>query len=80
MDISYIRNNINYDLDINGIVYHGDIDYVTDHVADGPVNTESTLTISKSQPKDLQELVNQYFTAKETNPQLSFEKWYASNN
>lgn len=78
MDISYIQDNINYDLTINGIVYHGNIEYVTDHVADGPIDAESTLTIAKSQPKDLQELVNRYFIAKETNPQLSFEEWYTS--
>lgn len=76
MDLKYIHDNLSYDLEVNGYVYHGNIDYITDHIADGPVNVTPVQRISKSQTKDLQDFVNKYFEALKTNPNLTIEQFY----
>ena len=76
MTLEYILNNLQYDLIIDGNTkFHGNIDYVTEHIADGRTNT---LKISDNQPSDILDFVRQFKKAQEKDPSLSIEKFYES--
>lgn len=77
MTLQYIQDNICYDLLIGSIKYYGNVDYVTEHLADG---NESTLTISDRQPADLQDFVKSYKAALKVNPNLTIKEFYETYN
>ena len=73
MTLDFIYENICYDLTLdNGIVYHGNYQYVTDHLRNG---IATSLIISDNQPKSLEEFVTNYKKHKETNND-SIETYY----
>lgn len=75
--LNYLLENLAYDLIVdNSITFHGEIDYVTQHVADGEI---SELQISKTQSAKLQKFVNEYFEARKVEPELSISNFYTRN-
>lgn len=76
MTLQYIQDNICYDLHTNGTIYHGNISYVTDHIADGPVGVVPKLVIANGQPVELLEFVEKYKEAQKADPDLTIEKFY----
>lgn len=71
MDLNTIYAKLMYDLVVDDKrKYHGNIDYVSHHFADG---TTSSCTVSKQQIPELQPIVNEYFEALETEPGLSID-------
>lgn len=73
MDLNTIYANLMYDLVVDDkCKYHGNIDYVSHHFADG---TTSSCTISKQQIPELQPIVNEYFEVLETEPGLSIDEF-----
>lgn len=74
LTLDYILENLMYDLVIDETVnLHGNIDYVSSHFADGNTNKFS---VSKSQPKELQSFVNEYFEVLKIEPNLTIETFY----
>lgn len=74
MTLQYIQDHLSYDMIVDGnIKYHGDIDYVTAHMADGHKNV---LTISDNQIPALKKFVKDYKIAAKNNPDLSIAQFY----
>lgn len=73
--LNYLLENLAYDLIVDSsITFHGSIEYVTQHVADGDISSE--LQISKTQSSKLQKFVNEYFEARKLEPELSISNFY----
>ena len=78
MTIDFIQNNIQYDLKIGSTNYHGNIDYVTEHLADVTNNNEPEMIISDNQPKELKKFAAAYKMALKTNSNLSIEEFHST--
>lgn len=75
MDLNTIYANLMYDLVVDDkYKYHGNIDYVSHHFADGTTSS-CTVTVSKQQTPELQPIVNEYFEALATEPGLSIDEF-----
>ena len=74
--LDYIQEKLCYDMTIDGIKYHGTIDYVTDHIADG--DSAPTMAISDRQPADIADFVSKWKEACKDNPELTIEQFYES--
>lgn len=72
--LNNIYDNINYDLLLDtGITYHGNYEYVTNHLNDG---IAISLVISDCQPKFLSDFVTEYKKYKDSNGAISIELFY----
>lgn len=73
--LDYLLDNLAYDMVVdNAIKFHGTIEYVSQHVADGDSVTK--MQISKNQSIKLQKFVNEYFEAIKSEPDLSISAFY----
>ena len=74
MTLQFIHDNLSYDLLIdNNIKYHGNVDYISSHIADG---CTSTVTISDNQIPELKDFVKNYKTAAKSNSSLTIEQFF----
>lgn len=74
MTLEYILDNVFYDLVVDDVCnYHGNIEYISQHFADG---ITVKMSISKKQPKDIQDFIDKYLIAKETNNLLTIAQFY----
>jgi len=62
-----------YDLTIDGILYHGSLEYVSSHFEDG---NNVKLEISKSQNKTIKSFVDEYLITKKYEPSITIEEFY----
>lgn len=72
--IEYLLENVIYDMVIdNSITYHGTIDYISDHMADGNV---TSLNISANQIPILQKFTNDFLNEKRVDDSITLESFY----
>ena len=76
MTLDYILDNMNYNMVVdNKIRYFGNIQYVSDHMADGKV---TSLDISERQPANLKPFITNFLQARKSNPELTIQEYYNS--
>lgn len=72
--IEYLLENVIYDMTIdNNINYHGTIDYISDHMADGNI---TSLNISTTQIPRLQKFIEDFLNEKKVDNTITLESFY----